>query len=300
MKDSLLLVGTGALATLFAVKLAAAGIDVSMLGTWKIGLEALRKEGARLNDAAGLPVRATSNPLDCQGTKYAIVLVKSWQTERAGHQLSECLTEDGLVISLQNGLGNDEILAGILGEKRVGRGITTLGATLLGPGHVHLGGEGQVILEKCSQINSLEEKLRVSNFDVDIVNDIQPQVWGKLVMNAAINPLTALLRVKNAGLLENRYVCTLMREIAEEAALVAGVIGISLPFTDPATAVEEVARRSAENLSSMLQDILRGGQTEIDAINGKIVQLGEKHNVPVPVNRTIWLLVNSLSERGNI
>ncbi len=300
MKESILLVGTGALATLFAVKLAGSGLAVTMLGTWQAGLEALEDAGARLDDAAGIPVHVTANPADCKGTRYAIVLVKSWQTDRAARQLSECLSEDGLAISLQNGLGNEEILAGILAQKRVGRGITTLGATLLAPGRVHLGGDGKVIFEKCPQLDPLAEMMRASNFDLEVVADIQAHVWGKLVINAAINPLTALLRLRNAGLLENRSARRLMGEIAEEAASVARAMGITLPFQSARSAVEAVARRSGENVSSMLQDVLRGSQTEVDAINGKIVELGEEHGVPVPVNRTIWLLVNSLVERGNI
>ncbi len=300
MSNSILLVGTGALATLFAARLAGAGQDVTMLGTWQAGLDALRKYGARLDDAPGLPVHVTADPLECKGIRYGIVLVKSWQTERAARQLSQCLADDGLAISLQNGLGNNEILAEVLGGNRVGQGITTLGATLLAPGQVHLGGEGKVVLEKCPPLDPLVEMLCESNFDVEVADDIRAQVWGKLVLNAAINPLTALLRVKNAGLIENRYARELACQIAVEAAAIARGLGISLPFPDPVLAVEAVAKQSGENYSSMLQDVLRGAKTEIDAINGKIVQLAERQGLPVPVNRTMCLLINSLGERGNI
>jgi 2-dehydropantoate 2-reductase len=263
-------------------------------------LAALNKEGPRLDDAGGLQVRATDNPLDCLGMNHALVLVKAWQTERAAHQLAGCLAEDGLAVTLQNGLGNDDILAGILGGARVGRGITTLGATLLAPGQVHLGGEGMVILEAHQRLAPLEEMLRVANFDIRNVVDALPHIWGKLVINAAINPLTALLRMKNGELLNNPNACDLMRVLSGEAASVAEAFGIVLPFRDPGSAAEEVARQSTDNMSSMLQDILRGARTEVDAINGRIVQLGEKKNVPVSANRTIWLLVKALSVRDKI
>ena len=300
MTYSLLILGTGALATLFAARLSLAGVDVTMLGSWPQGLAALNKEGARLDGAAGLRVRATANPLDCLRMKHALVLVKAWQTERAAHQLASCLAEDGLAVTLQNGLGNDDILAGILGWSRVGRGITTLGATLLAPGQVHLGGEGTVVLEAHPHLLELEEMLRVARFDLRTVPDAQPLAWGKLVINAAINPLTALLRVKNGAVLENPAALTLMGELACEAASVAKAIGVALPFQDPGKAAQEVARHSNDNLSSMLQDILRGTRTEVDAINGKVVQMGTKLNVPVTLNRAMWLLIKAISLRGKI
>src|SRR5512140_220750 len=109
MKTHILIVGTGALATLFAARLAQAGHPVTMLGTWQEGLEALRKHGARLVDMDGnehqFEVQAISDPRECRGIKYALALVKAWQTERVAGQLKECLAADGLAVTLQNGLG---------------------------------------------------------------------------------------------------------------------------------------------------------------------------------------------------
>src|SRR5450759_2948226 len=148
--DSILILGTGALATLFAARFSSAGISVTMLGTWPEGLAALREKGVRVEgDGQAFHVRSTDNPADCKGMRFALVLVKNWQTERASHQLSDCLTDDGVALTLQNGLGNDTILAQTLGLPRVARGVTTLGATLVAPGLVCLGGEGPVSLESC-------------------------------------------------------------------------------------------------------------------------------------------------------
>jgi 2-dehydropantoate 2-reductase len=110
MNTNLLIVGTGALATLFAARLTQAGHRVTMLGTWKEGLDALRRDGARLVDVNEnehqFEVQAVDDPHECVGAKHALVLVKAWQTERAAQQLAECLADDGLVVTLQNGLGN--------------------------------------------------------------------------------------------------------------------------------------------------------------------------------------------------
>ena len=193
----ILIVGTGALAILFASRLTSGGQRVTMLGTWRAGLSALHENGARLVDANGneqsFSVCVTDNPKDCVGIKHAIVLVKSWQTERAARQLKDCLADDGLAITLQNGLGNREILVKELGEARAAIGTTTTGATLLGPGLVKAGGEGKISIEAHPAIGPTEEALRSAKFNVEIVEDAQSLIWGKLVINAAINPLTALL-----------------------------------------------------------------------------------------------------------
>jgi 2-dehydropantoate 2-reductase len=173
--------------------------------------------------------------------------------------------------------------------------VTTTGATLLEPGLVRLGGEGTVSLEAHPRLAPLEAMLRRAGFAVEVVEDAISLVWGKLVVNAAINPLTALLRVPNGELLERPEARRLMGELAGEAAAVALKLGVALPFTGPECAAEEVARKTAGNRSSMLQDVLRGAPTEIDAINGAVVHLGEEMGLPTPVNRLVWSLVKSLS-----
>jgi 2-dehydropantoate 2-reductase len=295
---NLLIIGTGALATLFSARLSEAGHDITMLGTWKDGIHALGQNGARLVDSHGnekrYPVRATDDPRECVGARHVIVLVKAWQTERVANQLKECLADDGLVLTLQNGLGNRETLIQSLGLNRVALGSTTTGATLLGPGLVKAGGEGVISLERNQALDPMEEALRLAGFNVQVVEDAKSLIWGKLVVNAAINPLTALLRVKNGGLLERPSARELMRALARETAQVARAENIDLPFDDPLAAAEEVAYKTAENTSSMLQDVLRGAPTEIDAICGAVVRIAEKHSLEVPLNRTCWKLVRAL------
>ncbi|RPJ16297.1 MAG: 2-dehydropantoate 2-reductase, partial [Chloroflexi bacterium] len=293
--DNILIVGTGALATLFAARLAQAGHPITMLGTWKEGLAALRERGVRLIDVDGnqhqFEVQAMDDPRECAGARYALVLVKAWQTERVAEQLKECLAADGLAVTLQNGLGNRETLARRLGLSRVALGITTTGATLLGPGLVRAGGEGIISIERNQKLGPIEAALKSANFNLDLVEDAQSLVWGKLVVNAAINPLTALLRVPNGKLLESTPAREMMRALASEVAQVAKAEKIRLPFPDPVAAAEEVALKTAANHSSMLQDVLRGAPTEIDAICGAVVQAAQKHNIEPFANWTCWQLV---------
>jgi 2-dehydropantoate 2-reductase len=293
----ILIVGTGALGTLFAARLAGAGIPVTMLGSWREGLDALRLEGARLAGSDGVtrayPIRVVEDPLQCAGTRLALVLVKAWQTERAAGQLSQCLSEDGLAVTLQNGLGNLDILSRELGRERTALGVTTTGATLLAPGLARAGGEGAVSIEAHPRLGPLVEALRAASFQVNTVADARSLSWGKLVINAAINPLTALLRVPNGELLEHPETRELMDALAREAAAVAAAEGVSLLFDDPAVVGEDVAHRTAANHSSMYQDVQRRAPTEIDAICGEIVRLGEAHGVPTPVNWAMWQLVKA-------
>ncbi len=298
MKSDVLLVGTGALATLFAARLSEAGHSVSMLGTWKSGLKALQENGARIVDANGneraYKVHATDDPREVSGAKHVLVLVKSWQTERAARQLKESLTDDGLAITLQNGIGNKETLIRDLGTGRVSLGTTTTGATLLGPGLVKIGGEGIISLEQHQALGPLEAALRSSNFNLQIVDDARSLVWGKLVINAAINPLTALLRIPNGELLSRPLARKVMSALARETAEVAKAERIHLPFSNPVEAAEDVARKTATNMSSMFQDVRRGAKTEIDAICGAVTLRGQKHGINTPYNRACWQLVRAM------
>lgn len=296
----ILIRGTGALATLFAWRLTNAGYDVTMLGSWQLGLRALRDRGARLVDAHGreraLPVRVAEHPDECRGIARAIVLVKSWQTELAARQLSECLSPDGLALTLQNGLGNAEALGASLGSQRVALGTTTIGATLLGPGLVKVAGEGSISVQSHPRLGPLVSSLRSGGFEVKEVPEATSLIWGKLVINSAINPLTALLRVANGELLDRPAARQLMRRLAEETAAVARAEGVKLPFDDPAAMAEEVAHRTASNYSSMLQDIRRGAPTEIDAICGAVATIGERDSIPTPLNEACWQLISALAQ----
>jgi 2-dehydropantoate 2-reductase len=295
---NILIVGTGALASLFAARLTKAGYDIMMLGSWTDGIDTLNQNGIRLVDTDGVehiyPVRATDDPRECVDMKYAIVLVKAWQTERVAGQLKDYLADDGLALTLQNGLGNHETLIQSLGLSRVALGSTTTGATLLDPGVVKAGGEGIISLERNQALGPVEVALKSAGFKIELVDDAGALIWGKLVVNAAINPLSALLRVKNGELLERPSARKLMGTLALETARVAQAENIQLPFEDPVKMAEDVARKTAANTSSMLQDVLRDAPTEIDAICGAVVKTAEKHGIETPINRVCWLLIKAL------
>jgi 2-dehydropantoate 2-reductase len=300
--ESILIVGSGALACLFASRFAAADLPVTMLGNWAKGVKALRKHGVHLVDTDGsehtYPVNVIQSTDDCQPFSHALVLVKSWQTERTARQLVDYLDRDSCVLTLQNGLGNREILVHYLGEDNVFTGITTSGARLISPGLVKASGTGMISLIDDNKLDLFKDWFEIAGFSVKTVTDINGLIWGKLVVNAAINPLTALLKVPNGDLLHLQSAHLLLTNIAYEVAAVAIAKGITLPFEDPIHEVEEVALRTGTNHSSMLQDIHRGAPTEIDAICGAIIKNGIELGVPTPINDTMYHLVKATVEKN--
>ena len=298
--EPVLIVGTGALACLFAARLSTIGVPVTMLGTWREGLAALRMYGVTVVHLSGrqesFPVQVVDQPDNCGCFKYALVLVKSWQTERAAAQLVNCLDAEGVALTLQNGLGNLETLAAELGEERVALGVTTTGATLLSSGRVRPGGEGMVSIGAHTRLDGLLDMLKQAGFNLEVLAAVDTLIWGKLVINAAINPLTALLHMPNGHILARASARQLSAELAREVAAVAAAQGIALAYDDPVAAAELVAEKTTANNSSMFQDIQRGAPTEIDAICGAVVRVGEQFGVPTPTNATLWKLVNALVE----
>jgi 2-dehydropantoate 2-reductase len=134
-----------------------------------------------------------------------------------------------------------------------------------------------------------------AGFQVNIVSEASSLIWGKLVINSAINPLSAVLRLTNGELLDHPARRLLLADLASETAAVAAAKGISLPYPDPISATEDVARRTSGNRSSMLQDVLRGAPTEIDAISGAIVDIGKSLGVPTPYNACMARLVQAMT-----
>jgi len=292
----ILIVGTGAMALLFGGRLAASGVKVTLLGTWEEGIRAIRENGIRITGETGefaYPVKATSDIKEIKRVPFALVLVKSWQTERAARQLEEVMQHDSVALTMQNGLGNLAILSDALGEERTALGVTTYGATLLEPGLVRRGGEGIISLGIHPRLRILKVYLQQAGFSIHETPDLSSLVWSKLIINAAINPLTALLGVTNGELLESRAARKIMSIAAEEAASIASAKDIKTSFKDPALAAEEVAAATSGNISSMLQDIRRNSPTEIDAICGEIVREGKRLNVPTPVNNLLFQLVQA-------
>lgn len=292
------IIGTGAMACLFAAQLAPVAIPF-LVGHWPEQIRAIRAGGLTLLPlVAGetpqtVPVAAyhTDEPLPV--AEVVLVLVKSGQTGNAAAVANRLLSPTGLAFTLQNGLGNVEILAHTLGTDRVNGGSTAQGAVIVRPGVVQHTGNGLTYLADGAGSRPLADLFNQAGITTHLVPDLAGVIWGKLIVNAAINPLTALLRVPNGFLAQDPIARLWLARIVEETAQVAQANGITLPYADPITRTLEVAQATANNHSSMLQDVQRGVPTENEAINGAIVRYGFKANCPTPLNSRLYQLIQA-------
>jgi 2-dehydropantoate 2-reductase len=307
------IIGTGAMATLFAARLADVA-DVSMIGSWADAIEAIRANGITIDgDSCCHEVHTAYHPDDAPAADLALVLTKAYKTIKASEVAAKTIKPDGLALTLQNGLGNIEILAEHVGRDRALQGVTMQGATLLGPGRIRTSGRGATHLgyvpielaaprdfsveHRAYEISALFNSAGLKSH---VTADIDGLVWGKVIINAAINPLTAILRVPNGALVESEETIGLMKAAALEAATIAKAKGITLPFPDPVERVKQVATMTATNHSSMLQDVLGQRPTEIDAINGKIVEQGQALGIPTPVNALLASLMRAIEKNYSV
>lgn len=297
-------IGAGAMGSLFGAYLAKAGAAVTVVDVWPEHVAAIRGQGLTLSEAAGDEVVRLDAALGTGGLEpvdLVILFVKSAATRFAALDAAALLRPGGRVLTLQNGLGNAEVIAEIVGAERVLAGTTAQGATLLGPGQIRHGGSGETHIgrlfgevdEFCHEVARL---LTNAGLPTVVEPDVRSLIWGKLIINTGINALTALLRLRNGQLAELAETRQLLALAVEEAVQVARAAGVLLPYANPLDKVLAVAVATGQNQSSMLQDILRGSPTEIAVINGAIVREGERLGVATPVNRTLTLLVQALEK----
>jgi 2-dehydropantoate 2-reductase len=298
------IVGPGALGCLYGGLLALAGHDVRMLGRRQEQADALNEHGLaveRDDERRRASVTADTDPASLGPVDLAIVLVKAADTAEAARALPPLLAPGAPALSLQNGLGNIEALTDVLGAERVLGGVSAQGATTLGVGHVRHAGFGPTSLaEATGGLSERAERIAVllskAGLSARAYPDVRPLIWGKLIANAAINALGALLNCQNGDTAGRPSSRPLFLCLARETGALATALGVQLPFDDPAAHAEEVARVTRLNRNSMLQDVEARRRTEIDAINGAIARLGARHGVPTPVNETIAGLIRALEE----
>ncbi|MDQ2857370.1 MAG: 2-dehydropantoate 2-reductase [Candidatus Eremiobacteraeota bacterium] len=283
------IVGAGGLGTLFGWSLAAehdvriATRDEGAAGAI-LGSGGLALEGERARDvSAAHGIRALL------GVEIVIVAVKTYDTVQALRAHRVALDASVPIVSLQNGAEAVAQIDAALGRGRaVALAPTTEAATLLRPGKARRTARGATTLGWArgrggdDRLAELARAMTNCGLRATVAEPIEPHVWAKLIVNAAINPLSAIAGVRNGALLELPDVRRRAGNIARETAAVAAAAGIALPFDDPVAYVEDVMRATAANRSSMLQDFERGRPTEIEAIDGAVVRYARRLGIAVP------------------
>ncbi len=251
---------------------------------------AIGRRGGLARDTALLALaEAGSDPRDLEGVEVLIVAVKAFATRDALAPLRAVLAPATPVVSLQNGILQVAQIEEALGIRPIALAPTTEGGVLVAPGAMQRVGRGMTTLGWAREraggdLRPLRDLLIASSLHARIVDPIEPHLWAKLIANAAINPLTATAGVSNGAIATDPQLRERAGAIAREAAAVAAAEGVVLPFDDPVAHVYAVAVATAENRSSMLQDLERKRPTELEAINGALSELGRRHGIATPEN----------------
>lgn len=295
--------GVGAMACLFGSRLAKVA-EVTLVGSWREQIEKIRARGLEVEELDG---RLSRQPLDIMSDSAAgpadlvLIWVKSGGTEEAAIRAREILAPGGLALTLQNGLGNLEVLADAVGVENTALGVTVQAATVVAPGRIRHAGEGPTHLAATAateeRVGRVAGLFGEAGLETRVVADARRLVWGKLAVNAAINPLSALLGVPNGEVEADPRSRALLLRAAREVEAVARAQGIEPAFEDAGEQARKVCRATAANRSSMLQDLSRGARTEIDVVSGAITEKARQYGVPAPVNEALWRLVREREGR---
>jgi len=229
-----------------------------------------------------------------------ILTVKSYDTESAILQAKKIIDEDTIVLSLQNGLDNIDRIKQYISYENIIAGVTTHGAFFPEPGIIKHTGKGITILgelngKKTERIVNIVKCFNESGIETIFSKDIIKEIWFKAIINSSINPLTAIFKCKNSYLLENPILENLVEKICIESTNVANSEGVNLSHQSMIKKTKLVIRNTSENYSSMFQSLKKGKKTEIDFINGKIVDIGKRNNIKTPLNQVLIFLINMLN-----
>lgn len=295
------IIGAGAMGSLYGGKLSLSGSQVLLYDINREHIDKIRDHGLIIEEPEGEEItrpEVSSDKEALQGSEVMIIFVKSAATEIVVKEIKEYIGPETIVVTLQNGLGNEEIIRKYLGADRSAAGVTSQGATFLEAGKIRHAGRGPTHIcmsdKKNNRLTPFVEELNRAGFEAHIDENIENLIWSKLIINVGINGLTALTALPNGKLLDYEESKEIMADLVNEALQVTRAKDIQLTLADPLQMVYEVAQKTAANRSSMLQDFDNNRVTEIDFINGAIVREAEKLAIDVPVNRTITRLVKTI------
>ncbi len=305
-----LVMGAGAIGSVFGGLLTKAGEDVTFIGR-DPHIAAIRTQGLKISGIWGEHkvriARAFTSVAQSAGEKFDVVLicVKSYDTAHAVRQVLPCIRQMSLLVSLQNGLGNIETIAESVGWERTLGGRVIFGVEVVEPGWVRVTVYAEEVM-----LGAKDERVPRENIEAIVAcfnraaiptlftTEIEKFIWSKVLYNAALNPLSTILRTPYGYLLENEGTREIMGMIVEEIFRVAMAKGVALFWHEAQEYIDLLFGRlipaTAQHHPSMLQDILQNKPTEIDAINGAICRMGDECRVQTPTNSFLCTLIKAL------
>jgi 2-dehydropantoate 2-reductase len=302
MKTAIL--GAGAMGSVFASYLAQSKDEVILIDVAKPVVDSISSRGLIIRDKAGnektFRIAATAEPGKVGGVDLLIVFVKCYHTEAAVRSALPLLGDNSIVLSLQNGWGNAARIGNLVGPEKVLVGVSYHSATALGPGHVLHGGQGPTYLgELDGSVSERAEKvasfLASGGIEVQTSTEVVKDIWSKLALNVATLPSSVLARLTADRLLSSPDMQELMQNLLQEVIAVANAQDIHLNFDERWSAIVRLLKQLAPNTKgSMFQDIEQRRPTEIDVINGAIVEAGRSLKISTPYNRAVVSLIKAL------
>ena len=301
--------GAGALGSVFGCLMRDGGHEVALLEPGP-RLEDVRELGLRVSGLFGDHYRRDftlhSAADEAESGRYELVLmtVKSFDTAEAARQIAPGIGPDALVVSLQNGLGNYEALRDCVGEQRALAGRVIFGAQFAGRAHVKVTVYAEPVMVgsptnavEMTRVAQIAQAFTAAGIPSEPTDQITGYLWAKMLYNCSLNPLSAILDVPYGRLLDSQSTRELMRQVVEEIFAVARARKVELFWREPAEYIEALFGRlipdTAAHYASMAQDLQAGRRTEIDALNGAIVRLGEEAGIACPVNAVLTGLIQA-------
>lgn len=293
--------GAGAMGSLFGGLLGKAGEDVTLVDVWEDHIKAIKDNGLIMTcDGVeyNVKVNAETSPANVGPVDLVIFLVKGTNTDQAIKDAAPMIVEDTRVLTLQNGLGNPEKIASVIGEEKVLFGVIDFASVLLGPGRIsaelakstiHFKPLNNAIDDRVRQV---EKVLQKAGINADVNLKVERDIWRKLVINCNVNALASICRIRTGTLLDQGEVTQfLFRDITNEIVNVANAKGIELELEECLEFLNELLENVRGHYPSMTQDIMKKRKTEIEFINGGVVKEGKKVGVSTPVNETLCRLI---------
>lgn len=298
-------VGAGAMGSLFGARLVEGGhSDVVLLDVNKPHMHAIQQHGLSFEDGAEkrrVRIPATSDPTEAGKVDFIVLFCKHPDTRQAIHDARPMLADHTVVWTPQNGIGNVDIIAEVVPENRIAKGLTSSTSIQTGPGQIRTNFQGETETFMWPVAGEVSEIMReagaiftVAGLPTYLANDIDYRIWRKLCVNITLTVLTAAINTAIGPVGESEYGQLLMRKMVEEAVAVAQAKGIPLAFEDGYGYVEELREKAFHHIGSTTGDMQNKRMTEVDAMTGAVVREGRKVGVPTPVNEAMTNLLHIL------
>jgi 2-dehydropantoate 2-reductase len=296
------IIGVGAMGSVYAALLASGGHDVWVVDVWTEHIEAIRKNGLRLEGASGdrtVRIHATTDPADVRDVDLVIIATKDEGVAKAAQSALSMAKPEAPILTIQNGLGSAEKVAAIAGSKRTMIGVVGgFGSSIKRPGHAHHNGMEFVHIGEMdggitARLETVAEGWRAGGFEVSTCDDIDEMIWEKLICNCAYSGPCALTGLTVGEVQADPSAWSIATACATEAYQVARAKGITLDFLDPVAYVKAFGETIPNARPSMLLDHLAGRRAEVDNINGAIPREGAKLGIATPVNSVVVALLKA-------